>query len=272
MSARILRTARGIYHQVSWGVRNLADIRSILRYSGDVVLYHILAFKDTKSAGRERSVRLRGDVELCYRLNRGDIQSIREVWIDEVYRPPSNVQTRVVIDLGANIGLTSVYFARRCGASTILAVEPAPENCRIARRNFARNNVPGVVVEAAVGSSHGTGFFQGHRDSNVGRLASEGEAVRIVTMGMLMERTPHGRADLVKMDIEGGEGDLLSSQTGWLNSVDSMLAEFHPSIVDCRPLINIMMSAGFSYVPSGTNRKATADCFTRRSRSNGMSG
>jgi hypothetical protein len=37
---------------------------------------------------RERRIRVRGGIELNYRLNRGDMQSIREVWMDECYRLP----------------------------------------------------------------------------------------------------------------------------------------------------------------------------------------
>jgi len=180
-----------------------------------------------------------------------------------VYRPPSEMSTAIVIDLGANIGLTSIYLSRRHGASTVIAVEPDPENCRIARENFASNNIPGIVIQAAVGPAPGIGLFQGHRDSNIGSLSSEGVEVSVITMPMLMERIPGGRADLVKMDIEGGEGPLLSAENGWLDYVDSILAEFHPSVVDCAALIEVMKAAGFLHTQPGANGGPSVESFTR---------
>ncbi len=38
--------------------------------------------------------------------------------------------------------------------------------------------------------------------------------------------------DLLKMDIEGGEQALLTGDTAWLSSVNAIVAEFHPSVVD----------------------------------------
>ena len=263
ISFRIFRVVRGVGRQVHWGIRNAADFSSLVRYSIDVVMFHVLAVSPLAFAGRERTINLRRGVQLHYRLNRGDIQGIREVWVDEVYRPPAAARTDSVIDLGANIGLTSLYLATRHGAQSIVAVEPDADNCRIARRNFAQNKVPAIVVQAAVGPSAGTAHFQSARDSNVGKLAADGDEVTLVTMPMILEHLPGGKVDLVKLDIEGGEGPLLTTENEWLGRMTSLLAEFHPPLVDCNELVHILTSAGFRYFAHGTEGGAAVEFFTR---------
>src|SRR5262245_33437124 len=50
--------------------------------------------------------------------------------------------------------------------------------------------------------------------------------------------------DLVKMDIEGGEGPLLQENVGWLGRVKSLIAEFHPQIIDYSAAGNHLMPGG----------------------------
>jgi hypothetical protein len=69
--------------------KRAADLRSTLRYAGDTVLYRGLYFG--RPSGRERTIRVGNGVSLTYRLNRGDIQAIREVWVEECYRPPVDI-------------------------------------------------------------------------------------------------------------------------------------------------------------------------------------
>ena len=113
-------------------------------------------------------------------------------------------------------------------------LEPSPANAQLVRLNLERNNVNGQVVEAAVGARDGTAHFQDGLDSNLGHLASDGgREVPVVSMETLLGRLPSGaQVDLVKMDIEGGEGPLLRENLGWLGRVRSLIAEFHPEVID----------------------------------------
>src|SRR6185312_1744089 len=201
---------------------------------------------------QDRMIRVRGGIELHYRLNRGDIQSIREVWMDQCYRLPFDVHPRHLIDLGANIGLTSLWFARRYGC-TVLALEPSAENARLARLNLDRNGVTAEVIEAAVGPRDGTALFQDALESNHGYLnsAGEGRPVTVMSMATVLQKVPAGaEVDLVKMDIEGGEGPLLAANLGWLQRVRSLIAEFHPTMIDYPAAIKSIENQGFRYFPA----------------------
>lgn len=85
----------------------LATLSGALRYGADLLLVRI------RQSDRVRRIQLLDGTRLSYRLNRGDMQSIREVWLDEAYELPFKPASGVLIDLGANIGLTSLWLAKR---------------------------------------------------------------------------------------------------------------------------------------------------------------
>ena len=116
------------------------DIRSQFRLSVDFVLSRLLFALPRNLINRMRQVRTRDGATICYRLNRGDLQSIREVWLEEAYRLPLPEPSGVLLDLGANIGLTSVWLAKRYRFSRIIAVEPVAENAVLVRRNLEIND------------------------------------------------------------------------------------------------------------------------------------
>jgi FkbM family methyltransferase len=195
---------------------------------------------------------VKGGIKLHYRLNRGDMQSIREVWMDECYRLPFDLTLDRLVDLGANIGLTSLWFARRYGCASIVAVEPSPDNARLTRLNLEQNQVRAEVIEAAVGPRDGTALFEDAGDSNMGRLnaGGAGRQVTVVSMATVLGKLPAGvEVDLVKMDIEGGEGPLLGENLAWLGRVRSIIAEFHPTVIDYPAVIKTIEGQGFRYFP-----------------------
>jgi FkbM family methyltransferase len=254
---RIRASARGIGHELRGGYKLTADTPSFLRYAADVVLSRVARHVPAAKAlgDQEHTIRVRGGVTLRYRLNRGDMQSLREVWIDEVYRLPFAVAPKLLVDLGANIGLSSVWLAREYGCTTIVAIEPSPENARLARMNLELNNIPAEVVEAAVGASDGTVFFEDTIDSNLGHVGTgtSGRAVRQVSMRTVLDRLPPGsEIDLLKMDIEGGEGPLLdaSADLAWLRRVRSIIAETHRDVIDYPSLVRTLESNGFRSLPA----------------------
>lgn len=245
-------TARGVVHELRGGFTLTADAPSFARFATDVLLSRLIRRVPLPNRNRDRMIRVRGGIELHYRLNRGDIQSIREVWIDECYRLPFDLAPNRLIDLGANIGLTSLWFAHRYGC-TVIAVEPSPENARLARLNLEKNGVVAEVIEAAVGSHDGTALFEDAGDSNLGRLdaTTGGRSVTVVSMDTLLQKLPLGaEVDLVKMDIEGGEGPLLQDNLEWLRRVRSIIAEFHPTLIDYPAVIKSIEGQGFRYFPA----------------------
>jgi hypothetical protein len=69
------------------------------------------------------------------RLRTSDIPTYREVFLQQAYRLALQRPPSVIVDAGANIGLTSVYFALRYPAARIVAVEPEASNFALLTTN-----------------------------------------------------------------------------------------------------------------------------------------
>ena len=69
-------------------VRLAADARSRFRLAMDFALSRFIRVVPRSQRNRVREVRLRGDIKIRYRLNKGDLHSIREIWFEEDYRLP----------------------------------------------------------------------------------------------------------------------------------------------------------------------------------------
>jgi FkbM family methyltransferase len=214
-----------------------------------------------------RTIRLHDGAHLRYRLNRGDLQSFREVWLGETYRLPAALASvETIVDLGANIGLTSVYLAQHYGARRLIAVEPVPSNAALLRQNLELNNVAGDVIEAVIGAVDGVAHFHDASHSNLGYVADEGRDVRSVSMKTVLDQLGTAEIDILKVDIEGGEQGLLTGERSWLRHVRSLMIEFHPPLVDSKRLAAVIESEGFRHIAAGSIHAHSTSTFIRVAR------
>jgi FkbM family methyltransferase len=245
-----------------------ADRRSLLRLVLDTFLYRLLLVAQG-GCNRLRTVRLNGSVTLTYRPNRGDIGTLVETWFTDEYVLPIAVRKRgLIVDLGANIGATAVFLVRRYEAMSYIGVEPVPSNAALARRNLQQNGVPAVLIEAAVGPVAREASFAEDRSSTLGQLGPGDRLVQVVTVeDALAGVDPSERVALLKLDIEGGEETLFSSNVGWLERVDALVAELHPDLCNVDPVLRTLARAGFVEHRMENDEPAGLEyvsCFVRR--------
>jgi FkbM family methyltransferase len=260
------RNVRGFAREFRDGYRVLSGARSRIRWMSDLVLIRLPPRLRGPARHRIRTVRLLAGVSIRYRLNRGDLQGFREVWIDETYRLPETLaDVRFVVDLGANIGLTSVFWSLHHAAEHLVAVEPVPENAEMVRQNLAINRIHGTVIEAVVGPNDGIAYFADAVDSNLGHRAASGREVKAISMRSLIGSAPHPAIDLLKIDIEGAEEDLLLEDASWLDHVRALMIEFHPEVVDQARLERELQTRGFRNIPAGSVLPRSTSTFVRSS-------
>jgi FkbM family methyltransferase len=136
----------------------------------------------------------------------------------------------LIVDLGANSGLASLYFAREFPTATIIALEPDPDNAALARRNlqgYAKVN----VVEGGIASSDGRAEMLNPGDGNWSYRTelSQTGAVTMFSMKSLMAANsrPNTSPFIAKIDIEGFESDLFSKNTEWIDQFPIIIIELH---------------------------------------------
>lgn len=135
----------------------------------------------------------------------------------------------VVLDIGANIGLTTLVAAEVVHRGRILAVEGAPRNVAALSRNL-NAHAAGIatVIHCAVGAQQGEANFVDN--SAFGHVASAGTMIEIAgtkvpqrTIDDIVAEHELSRVDLIKLDIEGFEQDALAGARGTLARFDPVV-------------------------------------------------
>lgn len=243
---------------------------SAWRMRADFLLSRLLKTGFMPGADQLRQIRFQ-DWLVTYRFNRGDMQSLREVLVEEVYACDLPFLPGSILDLGANIGLASLWLARRFQKAEnlcILAVEASEANARVAAVNFRDNSIPGEVIHAAVGEHSGEAFFAARAASNVGRIVSSADeaSVRVPVIGIaeLVACFPSGQVDLVKMDIEGSERELLTPRSDWLDQVRALIIEWHDDVAPSEGMKQVLLKRGFQNKPLNARRQENLSLYLRR--------
>jgi FkbM family methyltransferase len=192
---------------------------------------------------REWTIRFRypapvGCLRLHLRSNNGaDAFVHSEVFEHQYYRLPLRFAPATILDLGANIGFSAIYFARRYPGSRIACVEPVPDNVRLLIRNLKDNAVEAEVIAAAVDAKDGVVAMErsaadyGHKIAAVAPSAAWLD-VASVSVPSILRRLGWARVGLLKIDIEGHESVLLSQACEWLADVDALCVEYHHDFAD----------------------------------------
>ena len=144
---------------------------------------------------------------------------------------------RYVLDLGGNIGLTTLFLADRFPKCQVLTVEPSPDNQEILTRNLARLHAqgrcricPGAVwgsdttlnlsaVPAGIGFDAIQVVPRGSDDLD--------RPVPAHTVASLIQQAGFPHVDILKIDIEGSEVAVFRGPTDWLTLVNTIAIEFH---------------------------------------------
>lgn len=149
------------------------------------------------------------------------------VWNDYDLDYPPAVKT--VIDAGANIGLSAIYFATRFPEAKVLAIEPQMENFQLLERN-TRHYPQVLPLHAALWSNDTTLGLSNPDDRVDSYQYSPDAAVEMVpafNMTSVLSRFEMSRVDVVKIDIEGAETEVFARKPEWVDRVGMFIIELH---------------------------------------------
>jgi FkbM family methyltransferase len=135
---------------------------------------------------------------------------------------------QTIIDLGANIGMSSLYLADKFPDSKIIGVEPDEENGEMFKKNL--EHFPNVSFElAAVRGDHKKIVLNDHGKGATGYVAEENEdGMAAVTISDIMKKYSWETIDVIKMDIEGSEISVFEKNYDyWLKNTKILLIELH---------------------------------------------
>ena len=164
-----------------------------------------------------------GDMFIFHEVLNQGVYQVKPEWLK---RKPETI-----IDLGANIGLTSLYLASQFSDAKIISVEPHPETVSLLRHNLACLGPRAQILEAAVSDQSGAAVLHladEAYNASLTRQTEKSVQVQSVTMDEILEKHNLTHIDILKVDIEGAEKKLFSNFPSWLKKVDFLMIEMHP--------------------------------------------
>lgn len=192
--------------------------------------------------------------EILHRHNYSDLEAIRQCFSEEQYNMPERDhgvlveriyqqivaagKKPLIIDCGANIGASVLWFSARYPEAHIIAVEPAPDNFTMLQTNCA--GVDADLKNAGIGPVQGNAHLT---DAGWGTMAYrtsyesvappdpslDASSIAMVTIASLLQSKPDSKyiPFLLKIDIEGGEGSLFSGDCSAMKRFPLIIMEPH---------------------------------------------
>ena len=144
---------------------------------------------------------------------------------------------RVLLDVGANIGVTAAILSTYCPDASILAIEAGPHVVEVFRRNLDRNALSSVTpLHLAVGDHDGVArFFEASafgyvvEESDVEGIQSEVPTIDVELRtidSLVSERAAKlgiAAIDLIKVDIEGAEPAAIAGMQQTISTFSPLL-------------------------------------------------
>jgi len=226
------------------GLKRSADI--IFRVENDEKVYHVNnmdEFRKIRNAHIEKLVLQKLGVQHYIGLH--EIPTFYEVFVTEAYGR-LNVAGKDVVDIGAFLGDTAIYFALK-GARKIYAYEPYPKHYELAKHYIRLAGLEDKITlfNMGVNCHENEAILPKDDIINGARVLKpnlSGVKVKITTLKDIAEGLGIDRG-VLKMDCEGCEyGTILCSDNETLRRFDEIMIEYHHGY---KNLVEKLRSAGF---------------------------
>jgi FkbM family methyltransferase len=171
-------------------------------------------------------------IDQVFHANAYDLARLRRFrhLVEFLIRNRRSGKRPLIVDAGANIGASALYFATKFPDALIVAIEAEFGNYELLAENAKGLGIVPVYGAIAAASGRvrvvdaGEGFW-GYRTQS----AERGEAgVRSVTVPQIYETYGSECFPFIaKIDIEGGERDLFSRNAEWVRHTPLLIVELH---------------------------------------------
>lgn len=213
-----------------------------------------------------------GKFEVVY-PNQREFHSIkREIWGQDCYYFETDNPKPFIIDIGAHIGISVLYFKALYPNSNIIAFEPNPKNLDYLNENILINGLDDTsVIPKAIWKENGvkklyidstdndwnsnSSFLEGSWN---GKENTESISVETTRLDEFIENRC---VDCLKLDVEGSEISILKSIKKYFNNIENIFIEYHPTSTNrIKDLENLLKgSFNLEFYDEGSLLKKPAD-------------
>ena len=168
---------------------------------------------------------------ILLRANTSDISVFRQIFLDEEYDVRGIENPRFIVDGGANIGCSTLYFGNKYPDALIFAIEPEESNYEMLKKNTS--HYPNIkTIKAAIWDKKTFLKIDNPGDKKWSFRVQECEnntnaCIETISIDELLSNSPGGIIDILKLDIEGAEKQIFLNSPAWIEKVDTLLIELH---------------------------------------------
>ncbi|WP_052248340.1 FkbM family methyltransferase [Chryseobacterium taiwanense] len=180
------------------------------------------------------------------------LHSLEEIFGEDIYLFENDNDSPYIIDCGANIGVSLLYFQRKYPKAKILAFEPDENIFNILEKNINTFQHPSTEIrqEAVWIKDEDLQFYSegGLAGSCVTDFAKKNQVITVKAVDL--KKFLQQPVDFLKIDIEGAENTLIFDIADSLTNVKNLFLEYHGILDEEQNLgeiLNLLKSKGFEY-------------------------
>ena len=180
-----------------------------------------------------------------------DLMALTHVWLIEEYKK-ENFEIKpndVVIDVGAHIGLFTIYASQFCTNGKIYSFEPVIENYQLLLENIQLNNLNYVTSfnQAVSNSDDSIDLFLNSDESGHSMFSKSSESIKINSTSLqnFFDENKIDHCDFIKLDCEGAEYEIIRNlPVEYFQKINKFVIEYH--MADTHPELLIELKKTLS--------------------------
>lgn len=156
------------------------------------------------------------------------VSAFREIYVKHIYKFNIGAKNPLIIDCGANIGLSVIYFKRLYPNARVIAFEPDPEIFKVLKRNIEVNKISDVsLLERAVWKEETTLEFvkEGGDGGRIKKECDEENIIKVKTVRL--KDFLNDQIAFLKIDIEGAETEVILDAIDSFRNIKYIFIEYH---------------------------------------------
>lgn len=178
------------------------------------------------------------------------LHSLQEIFVDEVYKFIPSKENHLILDCGANIGLSTIYLKHIFPNSKIIAYEPDQKVFAQLKNNLNQFNYSDIELQnKAIWIKDGYINFlsEGALGGKIDKKPNQNNLTETVSLKKILQ---NNNVFFLKMDIEGAEYEVLKDIKDEIKKVENLFIEFHVEKNEenhLAELLHMIDQAGFTY-------------------------
>lgn len=212
-------------------------------------LYFLLYLIANSFLRKKGKIRFQG-LKIEYNDSTSLVGMYNEIILQECYKFIPTQNQPVIIDCGANIGISVLYFKKIIPSAKIYAIEADPAIFNILKKNITANQCDAELIEKAVWTSNDEILNFGGIGGDAGSLFANENCINVTSIRLKDFLEQFEEIELLKMDIEGAEIDVMKDCADSLSHINKVFVEYHSFTgkkQELDILLSIMTNQGFRY-------------------------